>query len=200
MLPFKTLYAQAIVNCLSSNPRRNVTNPQIARSFAEGYIRAATMGTPSNSFRETGLFPYSPGIFSLVDYMTHAQEGVQTEDAGVIQDIAERPSTSQEDGVMQGFPSRQAAKFGPQHVRTVLVMKPSTSTRRGCTLLVSGSPTKTKFCKHLCRKLTRSNLRPLPPPPPKKTKAARRELPDLKDSECSDDIIYVSNDLWNTFF
>ncbi|KAJ4425595.1 hypothetical protein ANN_27791 [Periplaneta americana] len=161
MFPFKTFYAQAIENWLSSNPGCIVINLQIARLFAEGYVRAATMETAVNGFCKTGILPYNPDIFREVDYVVHTQQEAQPGEVGVIEDPPERPSTSE-----------QASRISPQQIRAVAVIQPSASKRRGSALLVSSSPHKNKMLEASVQRKAASRKRNVTPPslPKKKNK------------------------------
>ncbi|XP_067013640.2 uncharacterized protein [Anabrus simplex] len=181
MFPFMTFYAQAIENWLSSNPGRIVTNLQIARLFADGFVCTATMETAVNGFHKTGIFPYNPDIFSEEDYVACAQPEAQHEETeeGLILDSSV-PSTS-----------KQAFRFSLHQIRAMPVIHPSTSTRRRSALVVSGSPDKNRIQETSVNKnlvsITKNKRTHSLSRKSKKTNAIRRKPSNSSESDCSDD-------------
>ena len=116
MYPFKTYYAQEVGNWLDSHENRVVSHYQIGELMGRAYVRAATMTTATNGFRATWIYPLNQNIFTDADFLKERSEV--------------EPNQGNNDLVLPG------------DIRPIPVIEPSTSTRRGSAVLVTGSPHK----------------------------------------------------------
>lgn len=206
MAPFKTYYAQAIENWLSNHPGRIVRKLQIATLLGEAYLKAATMQTAVNGFRKTGIFPLNPNCFDDSDFLAHEQETRQANQR------EESPTTTPRQEVRP-----ESAIISPTDIRSVPVIEPSTSARRGSALLVTGSPHKEKIqqAEEKKKKMNSKATTKKKSAPKRKLsssetsgksskrndsasqpRAKTRKTDSSSDSECKsdEDILYVSTD------
>ncbi|KAK9680280.1 DDE superfamily endonuclease [Popillia japonica] len=69
MAPLNNFYIKEVELFLKNNPRRTVSQFQIAKLFGAAYLRAALPSTAINGFRHCGISPYNPNIFSDADFV-----------------------------------------------------------------------------------------------------------------------------------
>lgn len=119
--------------------------------------------------------------------MAHNQREAETEEAEE-PEAHLSPSTS----------SQPPPVVTPQQIRAVPVIQPSTSTRRGSAILVTSSPHKSKLEAASAKKngppRKRQTVRDLFLKHKRRKPACKKTPETSSDSECSDDLKYVSTD------
>ena len=63
MKPLNTYTGHAITKWLRNHTGRALTQFQLGAIFGEAYTKAATMNTPINGFRRTGIYPTDRHVF-----------------------------------------------------------------------------------------------------------------------------------------
>ncbi|XP_073975188.1 uncharacterized protein [Rhodnius prolixus] len=130
MFPLKTLYAKEIENWLTNNPTRIVRKLQVSSLFCGAYLRAATLETAINGFKNTGINPFNPEIFQEHDFVARSQMAEQQEE------------TASEGNNEESDRNGTSKVVSPREIRDVPSIQASTSARAGTSFLVTGTPHK----------------------------------------------------------
>lgn len=87
--PLKTYYSQACDNFMVTHPGQAITDKNIGELLSTAYFKAATVGNAVNGFKECGIEPYNPLVFSEHDFAA-----AKTTDHDVVSDEKENNSAS----------------------------------------------------------------------------------------------------------
>lgn len=63
MAPLSTYYQQEVRQWITMHPGRAVTIHQVAKLYGTAFLRAASMNTAVNGFKQTGIYPFNRNIF-----------------------------------------------------------------------------------------------------------------------------------------
>ena len=66
--PLKTYYSQACDNFIVTHPGQTITDKNIGELLSTAYFKAATVGNAVNGFKECGIEPHNPLVFSEHDF------------------------------------------------------------------------------------------------------------------------------------
>lgn len=66
--PLKSYYSQACDNFMVTHPGQPITDKKVGEILSNAYFKAATVGNAVNGFKESGIEPYNPMVFSEHDF------------------------------------------------------------------------------------------------------------------------------------
>lgn len=94
MYPLSVYHNQSLEKYMNNNPGRVVTVFQIAKIFAEAYLKAAIPANSINGFSKCGIYPFNPDVFSDVDFIAAETTEMEDETTGmeVNSEVEETPA------------------------------------------------------------------------------------------------------------